>query len=529
MPQPDNSATAGDTVKESDVRRIAIFDTTLRDGEQAPGFSMSTAHKLAIAHSLADLRVDVMEAGFAAASPGDAKAIAEVAAQVTGPVICSLARTKAGDIEAAYRALEASDNNRLHLFIGTSPLHREAKLRLTRDQVLSEIERSISSSKGQFGQIEFSAEDAIRTERDFLIEALQVAADAGADVLNVPDTVGYTSPEEMYELFRDLCANIKRQDHVVFSTHCHNDLGMAVANSLAAVRGGAGQIECSINGIGERAGNCALEEVVMAIKTRADHYRADTGIRTQGLYAASGLLAESTGNAPPRNKAVVGRNAFAHEAGIHQHGMLANRETYEIMEPSDVGVPSTLVLGKHSGKHALRARLEGLGYDIGDNRMETVFAQFKTLADTKREVTDNDLVALIEGEDVANIWHLVRAELRTGTKATANPTAKLVVDHRDRGRLSAIGHGTGPFEALSDAFCIVAEVEGTLDSIDAHQLSREMDIEVGLTVAGEKVRGRSQHTDVIVAAAEALLAAFNNHARKTNAAQQSAAEEAPVA
>ena len=356
-----------------------------------------------------------------------------------------------------------------------------------------------------------------------------VAADAGADVLNVPDTVGYTSPEEMYELFRDLCANIKRQDHVVFSTHCHNDLGMAVANSLAAVRGGAGQIECSINGIGERAGNCALEEVVMAIKTRADHYRADTGIRTQGLYAASGLLAESTGNAPPRNKAVVGRNAFAHEAGIHQHGMLANRETYEIMEPSDVGVPSTLVLGKHSGKHALRARLEGLGYDIGDNRMETVFAQFKTLADTKREVTDNDLVALIEGEDVANIWHLVRAELRTGTKATANPTAKLVVDHRDRGRLSAIGHGTGPFEALSDAFCIVAEVEGTLDSIDAHQLSREMDIEVGLTVAGEKVRGRSQHTDVIVAAAEALLAAFNNHARKTNAAQQSAAEEAPVA
>ncbi|WP_420607502.1 2-isopropylmalate synthase [Novosphingopyxis sp.] len=524
MPQQDDISDIAESDVGAGMRRIAIFDTTLRDGEQAPGFSMSTAHKLGIARALADLRVDVMEAGFAAASPGDAEAVAEVAAQVTGPVICSLARTREGDIEAAHRALEASNNNRLHLFIGTSPLHREAKLKLNRDQVLREIERSIGSARGKFNQIEFSAEDAIRTERDFLIEALQVAADAGADVLNVPDTVGYTSPEEMYELFRDLTANIRRAGHVVFSTHCHDDLGMAVANSLAAVRGGAGQIECSINGIGERAGNCALEEVVMALKTRADHYRADTGIRTQGLYAASGLLAESTGNAPPRNKAVVGRNAFAHEAGIHQHGMLANRETYEIMKPDDVGMPSTLVLGKHSGKHALRARLDALGYDIGDNRMAAIFSDFKTLADTKREVTDNDLVAMIEGDDVANVWHLVRAELRTGTKATANPTAKLVVDHRTRGRLSAIGHGTGPFEALSDAFCIVAEVEGTLDSIDAHQLAREMDIEVGLTVTGQKILGRSQHTDVIVAAAEALLAAFNNHARKTNAARQSEAE-----
>lgn len=504
---PDGPAQAG-------VRQIRIFDTTLRDGEQAPGFSMSPERKLIVARAIAALDVDIMEVGFAAASPGDSEAIRQISSEIEGPTICSLARSIESDVEAAERALSPARRKRIHVFIGTSPTHREYKLKLTTNQILKQIEASLTSCAGRFDEIEFSAEDAIRTERAFLIEALQCAADAGADVLNVPDTVGYTSPEEIYELYQDLTARVTIRDGVIFSTHNHDDLGMAVANSLAAVRGGATQIECTINGIGERAGNCALEEVVMALRTRIDHYRADTNVKTKGLYAASCLLAECTGNAPPRNKAIIGKNAFAHEAGIHQHGVLANRETYEIMSPEEIGVPAkTLVLGKHSGKHALRARLADLGFEIGDNRIAELFPAFKSIADVRREVTDNDLITLMAGGEDALAWHLVRAELRTGTKTRDQPTAKLVLDHQARGRLTTIGHGTGPFEALTDAFCIAAEVEGSLNSVDAHQIAREMDIEVGLTLDGKSVTGRSQHTDVIVAAAQALLAAFNNHDR----------------
>ena len=510
---------------ETAPRRIRIFDTTLRDGEQAPGFSMTPERKLDVARAIARLNVDVMEVGFAAASPGDAEAIAIIADEIEGPVLCSLARTVPGDIEAAEKALQGAKRKRLHTFIGTSPLHREFKLKLGTDEVLKRIEDSVRGAVGRFDEIEFSAEDAIRTERSFLIEALQCAVDAGANVLNIPDTVGYTSPEEIHELFSDLIARITAPEGTIFSTHNHDDLGMAVANSLAAVRAGAGQVECALNGIGERAGNCALEEVVMALSTRADHYGADTGIVTQELYAASDLLAKSTGNAPPRNKAIIGRNAFSHEAGIHQHGVLANRETYEIMRAEDIGMPAnSLVLGKHSGKHALRARLATLGYEIGDNQLAEVFETFKTMADERREMTDNDLIALMAGGDTIWTWHLVRAELRTGTKAMSRPTAKLVLDHKTRGRLTTIGHGTGPFEALTDAFCIAAEVEGTLDAIDAHQLNREMDIEVGLTLDGDYITGRSSNTDVIVAAAEALLAAFNNYDRR--ARSQADASEA---
>ena len=506
-------------VPDQNQRRIEIFDTSLRDGEQAPGFSMNTAQKLVMAHALTRLKVDVMEVGFAAASPGDAEAIhaiaSEIGAEDGAPVLCSLARSVESDIEAAERALAPAKRSRIHLILGTSELHLKAKHKMTHDQALTAIEKALRSAKGRFTQIEFSPEDAIRTDRAFLKEVLECAAAAGADVLNVPDTVGYTSPEEIYALFADLTANVARPDHVIFSTHNHDDLGMAVANSLAAVRGGAGQVECTINGIGERAGNCALEEVVMALKTRPDHYAATTGVETREIYAVSRLLGETTGNAPPRNKAIVGRNAFAHEAGIHQHGVLADRRTYEIMSPEDIGLPSNaLVLGKHSGKHALRARLEALGHDLGANRFEQLYADFKNLADTKREVTDNDLCDLVAEDGRGHVWELVRVEMRTGTKANDRPTAKVTLDHKTRGRLTTIGHGTGPFEALTDAFCVAAEVEqGTLDSVDAHQLSREMEIEVGLTVDGVGIAGRSQHTDVVIAAAEALLAAFNNHAR----------------
>ncbi|GMM92685.1 2-isopropylmalate synthase [Qipengyuania sp. MTN3-11] len=507
---------------EDAPRQIAIFDTSLRDGEQAPGFSMNTAQKLAMARALAKLKVDVMEVGFAAASPGDAEAIHAIASEIgqrpDTPVLCSLARAVEPDIEAAERALAPAQRTRIHLFLGTSELHLRTKHRMTHAEALTAIERALHSARGRFAEVEFSPEDAIRTDRAFLKEVLECAAAAGADVLNVPDTVGYTSPEEIHALFADLTTNVARPDHVIFSTHNHDDLGMAVANSLAAVRGGAGQIECAINGIGERAGNCALEEVVMALRTRPDHYRATTGVETRELYAVSRLLGETTGNAPPRNKAIVGRNAFAHEAGIHQHGVLADRRNYEIMSPEDIGLPSNaLVLGKHSGKHALRARLEALGHDLGSNRFEQLFSDFKRLADTKREVTDNDLCDLVAEDGQGHAWELVRVEMRTGTAGNSRPTAKVTLDHAERGRLTTIGHGTGPFEALTDAFCVAAEVRGTLDSVDAHQLGREMEIEVSLTVDGAGVSGRSQHTDVVVAAAEALLAAFNNHARQARA------------
>jgi len=510
----------------SEPRQIAIFDTSLRDGEQAPGFSMNTSQKLKLAHALAKLKVDVMEVGFAAASPGDAEAIHAIASEIGyqpgAPVLCSLARCTEGDLEAAKRALAPAHRSRLHLFFGTSDLHLAAKHQMEKPQALETIERAVRMAKGNFTQIEFSAEDALRTDPAFLKEALECAAEAGADVLNLPDTVGYTSPEEIYALFAEMTGSVKRPDHVVFSTHNHNDLGMAVANSLAAVRGGAGQVECTINGIGERAGNCALEEVVMALKTRPDHYAATSGVETREIYAVSRLLGEVTGNAPPRNKAIVGRNAFAHEAGIHQHGVLADPRTYEIMSPADIGLPSNaLVLGKHSGKHALRARLQALGQgELGDNRFENLYADFKRLADTKREVTDNDLCDLLAEDGRGHAWELVRVEMRTGTKASERPTAKLTLDHATRGRLTTIGHGTGPFEALTDAFCVAAEIEtGTLESVDAHQLSREMEIEVGLMVDGVAISGRSQHTDVVVAAAEALLAAFNNHERLSHAAK----------
>ena len=504
---------------ESDMRKIAIFDTSLRDGEQAPGFSMNTAQKLKLAHALTKLKVDVMEVGFAAASPGDAEAIHTIASEIgylhDAPMLCSLSRATEGDIDAAERALGPARRSRLHLFFGTSDLHLAAKHKMEKPEALKTIERALKMARGRFTEIEFSAEDALRTEPAFLKEVLECAAAAGADVLNVPDTVGYTSPAEIYALFADLTANVARPDHVIFSTHNHDDLGMAVANSLAAVRGGAGQVECTINGIGERAGNCALEEVVMALNTRPDHYAATTGVETREIFSVSRLLGETTGNAPPRNKAIVGRNAFAHEAGIHQHGVLADRRTYEIMKPEDIGLPSNaLVLGKHSGKHALRARLEALGHQLGANRFEQLYADFKRLADTKREVTDNDLCDLVAEDGRGHAWELVRVEMRTGTKAQERPTAKVTLDHRARGRITTIGHGTGPFEALTDAFCVAAEVkEGMLESVDAHQLSREMEIGVGLTVDGVAIAGRSQHTDVVIAAAEALLAAFNNHAR----------------
>ncbi|KAF1005640.1 MAG: 2-isopropylmalate synthase [Luteibacter sp.] len=396
-----NPAHQGSTdTADSDVGgRVRIFDTTLRDGEQAPGFSMDRRAKLRMAHALEELGVDIIEAGFPQASPDDFAAVAEIARTLKTPTIAALARCQAGDIDSAGKALEGARHSRIHLFLSTSPLHREHKLGKSKQEVIDIAATAIQRAKALAHEVEFSAEDAMRTEPEYLAEIFSVAVEAGATTLNAPDTVGYVTPNEIFDMFTYLRANVRGADKVVFSSHCHDDLGMAVANSLAAVAAGARQVECTINGIGERAGNAALEEIVMAIHTRKPLFRVDTGIVTRHLFPTSRLLAEVTGQRVPRNKAVVGDNAFAHESGIHQHGMLKHRGTYEIMTPQDVGAKTSLVLGKHSGKHALRQRLSELDYQLDDATLATVFERFKVLADRQRNVTNDDLVALMSAYD----------------------------------------------------------------------------------------------------------------------------------
>ena len=379
-----------------DPNRVIVFDTTLRDGEQAPGFSMSVDAKLKMATALRDLGVDVIEAGFAAASPGDAEAVRRVAGEIEGPVFCSLSRADEADIRTAYGALQSAPKRRLHIFLSTSPIHRAAKLGLSADEVLALAARAVSFARTLFDDVEFSAEDAIRTERAFLGDVMEAVAAAGASTLNMPDTVGYSTPAEIGEIFTEIRRRVAPYPDVVLSAHCHNDLGMAVANTLAAVANGARQVEVAVNGIGERAGNCALEEIVMALKTRDDLYGVHTGVDTTRLVATSRLLSAITRSPVVRNKAIVGVNAFAHEAGIHQHGMLRDSRTYEIMRPEDVGFEGTrLVLGKHSARHAIAQRAQALGYALSANELVVVFAGFKRRADEIGEIDDSELAAII--------------------------------------------------------------------------------------------------------------------------------------
>jgi 2-isopropylmalate synthase len=384
----------------TDPNRVIIFDTTMRDGEQAPGFSMSPDDKVRMGRTLKALGVDVMEAGFAAASPGDEDCIravvGEMAEDDSGPVFCSLSRSNESDIDASYRALRGTKRRRCHVFIGTSPIHRAAKLRMTPDQVLAQAVRSVEYARTHFHDVEFSAEDAIRTEPEFLAEVLEAVSAAGATTLNVPDTVGYATPDEIASLYRFLIVRIRPNfPNVIFSTHCHNDLGLAVANSLSAIEVGVRQVESTINGIGERAGNAALEEVVMALRVRAERYGVTTGIDTTKLLETSRMLSEVTHSPIVRNKAIVGINAFAHEAGIHQHGMYADARTYEIMRPEDVGFSgSFFVLGKHSGRTAVQKRAEVLGYPLIGDHLTDAFAAFKTRADEIGEINDAELIAI---------------------------------------------------------------------------------------------------------------------------------------
>ena len=384
------------SVGTRDPNRVIVFDTTLRDGDQAPGFSMSPRAKVQMAAALRDLGVDVIEAGFAAASPGDAEAVRRVAGEVEGPVFCSLSRANEDDIRTAYGALQSTPNRRIHIFLSTSPIHRAAKLNMSADEVLETAVRAVTYARTLFDDVEFSAEDAIRTEREFLGDVMEAVADAGATTLNIPDTVGYSTPDEIGAIFADIKRRVARHPEVVISAHCHNDLGMAVANTLSAVANGARQVEVAINGIGERAGNCALEEIVMALRTRADRYGVHTGVNSTKLLETSRLLSALTHSPVTRNKAIVGVNAFAHEAGIHQHGMIADARTYEIMRPEDVGFSGTrLVLGKHSGRHAIVQRAAALGYTLSGNELGEVFAGFKRRADEIGEIDDGELVAII--------------------------------------------------------------------------------------------------------------------------------------
>lgn len=505
-------------------KTVRIFDTTLRDGEQAPGFSMSEAGKLKMAQALAALKVDIIEAGFAAASPGDHAAIQRIAEEIEGPAICSLARAASRDIEAAAKALKPARNRRIHVFLGTSPLHREHKLNMTPAEILSRISQMVAYAREFADDVEFSAEDAIRTEPGFLVEALSTAAEAGAMTLNVPDTVGYSTPEEIFQLFSMLSKKVSRPEDAIFSAHCHDDLGMAVANSLAAVRGGARQIECAVNGIGERAGNCALEDAVMALRTRRDVFDLTTGVDTTQIMTASRTLSQVTNTHPPRNKAIVGANAFAHESGIHQHGVLKHRETYEIMRPEDVGLPSNqLVLGKHSGKHALAARAAELGYDLDPDALSNAFIRFKQVADEVGIVDAARLTAILARQDAGEPeWALSRLEIRSPVVANADPVARVELEHRIRGRISDLASAPGALDAAYAAISHIMDTPARVADIDMQYVAADpadpapdgqgadVLVELNAEVDGEIFAGRARARDIIPACVGAYVDALNN-------------------
>jgi 2-isopropylmalate synthase len=496
--------------------RVRIFDTTLRDGEQSPGASMNIGEKVEVARALAGLGVDIIEAGFPIASEGDFDAVRAIAAEVTGSTVCGLARCHERDIERAWEALKFAQSPRIHVFLATSAIHREHKLKMTREQVIARAVASVTQARSVCSDVEFSPEDAARTEIEFLCDVVEAAIEAGATTVNIPDTVGYATPEQYGGVIRTLRERVKNIGRAVISTHCHDDLGLAVANSLAGCENGARQVECTINGLGERAGNAALEEIVMALKTRFDHYGLTTGIRTERLFPVSRMVATVTGMAVPRNKAVVGRNAFAHESGIHQDGMLKEPSTYEIMKPEEVGVSKTdLVLGKHSGRHALRDRVKEMGYRLSDEQLETVFFDFKALADKKKEVYDEDLTVLIEKhiQDVPKHWELVSLHTTAGTSVT--PTATVCIRRPDGQLVQDAAIGDGPVDAIFKAVERVTGVAANLREFGVRGVTAgkdaqgEVSLELEVESDDRSFRGRAASTDIIVASAEAYINAVN--------------------
>ncbi len=499
----------------NDMRNITIFDTTLRDGEQSPGASMNLNEKMEMAQALIDLGVDIIEAGFPIASPGDFEAVQEISRSMKGATICGLARCNDADIDRAWEALKHAESSRIHVFLATSAIHREFKLKMTPEEIIQRAVAGVTRAVDYCDDVEFSPEDAARTEHEFLCQVVEAAIGAGATTVNIPDTVGYATPSQMGDLITLLRERVSNIDQAVISVHCHDDLGMAVANSLEAVRQGAGQIECTINGIGERAGNCSLEEVVMAMKTRQDFYQCTTNINSQRLVPTSRLLSAVTGMRVQRNKAIVGKNAFAHEAGIHQDGMLKEPSTYEIMRPEDVGVAKTdLVLGKHSGRAALADRARTLGYRLTGEQVQSVFNDFKKLADKKKEIYDGDIVSLIQQQiqDVQEEeWSLVDFKATSGTDQS--PQVRLTLKQGDQLFTEELSQGDGPVDA---AFLATEKITGMkLECKDfqvrSATLGRDAQGEVTLQIehAGQLFRGRGVSTDTVEATVRAILNAVN--------------------
>ncbi|HET9019416.1 MAG TPA: 2-isopropylmalate synthase [Acetobacteraceae bacterium] len=494
--------------------RVIIFDTTLRDGEQSPGFSMNLQEKLRMAEALADLGVDVIEAGFPIASTGDFESVRLIAENLKGPVIAGLARAARADILRAAEAVAPAERKRIHTFISTSALHMKHKLRMEPDEVLAAVTESVSLARQHTDDVEWSAEDGSRTDPDFLCRCVEAAIKAGATTINIPDTVGYAVPEDMHRIFTMLRERVPGADGVIFSTHNHNDLGLAVANTLAAVAAGVRQIECTINGIGERAGNAALEEVVMAVRTRHDAIRCTTGVHTQNILKTSKLLAAITGFDVQPNKAIVGRNAFAHESGIHQDGVLKNAATYEIMTPESVGWSrSSLVMGKHSGRAAFRDKLRALGYgEIGDNQLNDAFRRFKDLADRKKVVYDEDIAALVDDEVLRGHDRIrfVALDVHAGSHGPATAELQLEVDGETR---SARATGDGPVDATFNALRMVFPHEATLRLFSVGAVTEGTDAQARVTVrleeGGKLVDGQGADTDTIVASARAYVHALN--------------------
>jgi 2-isopropylmalate synthase len=509
---------------------VRIFDTTLRDGEQSPGATMTLEEKLRIARALEQLGVDVIEAGFPAASPGEIESVRRIGEEVRGCEIAGLCRTREGDIKAAWQALSHAANPRLHTFIATSKLHMEHKLRMSERDVLEEIRRGVSACRSLTPNVEFSAEDSTRSDLGFLKEACAVAIEAGASVLNLPDTVGYTTPDE-YKTIVAAILEVIGERPVIISTHCHNDLGLAVANSLAAISAGARQVECCVNGIGERAGNAALEEVVMALKVRPTMFPVTTRVATEYLFPTSRLVSEITGLNVQPNKAIVGRNAFAHEAGIHQHGVLSDRRTYEIMEPKQIGLPTNnIVLGKHSGRAALRDRFKSLGYELDDTQLSRAFESFKRLCDKKKTIYDEDLYPLVaEDFSLKEVYRLVDIEFRGGSEVEAWARVFVEVDGVER---SAESTGDGPVEAVIEAIKSITDKPNLrLKDYDLEAVSGGADAQgkVSLSVeeAGLKSRGQGRHTDIVVASGLAFVNALNQQAYQRQLHQRQSSEPPP--
>ncbi len=495
--------------------KLIIFDTTLRDGEQSPGASMTAEEKLAIAHLLEKMRVDVIEAGFPAASQGDFEAVRQVAREITDSTVCALARAVEGDLDLAAKSVEPANSGRIHTFIATSPIHMREKLRMSADKVLDRAVWAVRKARNHTDDVEFSPEDAGRSEFEFLCRIIEAAIDAGARTINIPDTVGYNMPSQFGKLIEDLMNNIPNSDKAVFSVHCHNDLGVAVANSLAAVLKGARQVECTVNGLGERAGNASLEEIVMAVRTRKDFFACDTNIDTTQIVPASRLVSSVTGFPVQPNKAIVGANAFAHESGIHQDGVIKKRETYEIMRPQDVGwATSKMVLGKHSGRHAFQQRINELGFKFeSDDELLSAFEKFKNLADRKHEIFDDDLIGLMVEAGMPHGSEAIELKsLKVCSDTDCSPVAQVTLK-MNGGNFDAEAQGNGPVDACFKAVSSLIEFSPSLELYSVNSITSGTDaqgeVSVRLKENGHVVNGHGADTDIVIASVKAFIDAVN--------------------